>query len=186
MAPLAKAVGAAVVDEGVEVGAEAVVEVADDEVVVAVAVQVGDCAGPGAVGGYLYGLAAAQRVAIAEGRGLLAVVVVVGEDEVDVAVAVQVELVDALEDARAGDVEVVAGVAHGAAAEALETACDPSLRFTHIASVLAPGASGPPCARIVRVGLWAVNHGGAIAVAIASAAGPLIKKGGISAVGNIL
>ena len=104
MAPLAKAVGAAVVDEGVEVGPESVVEVADDEVVVAVAVQVGDCAGPGAVGGYLYGLAAAQRVAIAEGRGLLAVVVVVGEDEVDVAVAVQVELVDALEDARAGDV----------------------------------------------------------------------------------
>ena len=104
VAPLAEAVGAAVVDEGVEVGAEAVVEVADDEVIVAVAVQVGDRAGPGAVGGYLDGLAAAQRVAVAEGRGLLAVVVVVGEYEVEVAVAVQVELVDALEDARAGDV----------------------------------------------------------------------------------
>ena len=121
MATLGETLVGAVVDESVQVEALAVLEHAEDEVVIAVAVEVGQSAGAGAVGGDLGELGLAQGVAVDVDGRLLEVAMVVAEDQVDVAVAVEVVLVDSLEHARVGDVEVLTTIAKSATAERIES-----------------------------------------------------------------
>ena len=67
----------------------------------------------------------AQRVIIHVGRRALAMILAVAEEQVQVAVAVEVVLMDALQHAGAGYVQVLSCIAEQALAKALESARGP-------------------------------------------------------------
>ena len=127
VAALAPALWGPVVEEGVHVEAHPVVPVAQHQVVASVAVEIEDGPGPGAVGRQLDALAASQRILVDAGGGVFQMALAVAEHQVHVAVAAEVVLVDALEHPGAGDVEIVAAVSHGAAAEGVESARQPGV-----------------------------------------------------------
>lgn len=101
---LAPSVGTPVVDGGVHVGIDAVVSVAEYEVVEAVAVQIEDGTRSSAVGGELYVVAVAERITIDPYWWHLIVGLTVADDNVEVAVLVEIEVVNALEDSCPGNV----------------------------------------------------------------------------------
>ena len=92
----------------------------------AVVVEVGDGAGPCAFGRQLGAVGGAEGDTVDEGRGTLLVVLAVAEDQVQAAIAVEVGLVGSLQDAGAGNVEVLACVAELALGEVFEAAGGPS------------------------------------------------------------
>ena len=120
MAALApEAVRAAEVDVGGCEGRHHVVVAGHHDVPRAVAVEVRHGAAEGALAGER-GETRARRGVVDVAGGRFMVLLAVGEREVEEAVAVHVEAVDALQDAGAGDIEVLAGVAERAAPERLE------------------------------------------------------------------
>ena len=124
---LAQPLRRAEVDVGVQAAGVAALLVADDQVGVAVAADVGHRRRGAAAGGQLGEAALPEDVVIDVGRRRLHVDLGVAEHQVHVAVAVQVEVMDALQHAGAGDVEVLAGVAEGPPPEGLEAAGDPDV-----------------------------------------------------------
>ena len=97
-----------------------------DQVVIAVAVEVSDRSRPRALRRQLRAAGVAQGVIVDVGRRALAMILAVAEEQVQVAVAVEVVLMDALKHARAGYVQVLSCIAEQALAKALESARGPS------------------------------------------------------------
>ena len=141
-----------VVDRGVHpAGVHAVVVIGDHQVVGAVAVQVTDHAAHGALGRQLrtgVAVTAVEHV----GRRPLPVVLAVAEQQVQVAVPVHVELVDALQHARARHVQVLPAGAERAGAEGLEPLGHPLAQHLspHAASERPDDRSGRARCQIAR------------------------------------
>jgi len=127
LSPFAHAIGRAIVDSGVEVGPDAVVAHTQNQVVEAVVVEVGDGAGPCAFGRQFGAVGGAEGVIVDVGRRAFLVVLAVAEYQVQVAVSVEVVLVDALQHAGAGNVEVLACVAELALSKVFEAAGGPGI-----------------------------------------------------------
>ena len=124
-----KALGAAPVDEAVQVALDTVASVDHHQVGEAVPVEVAQglagCAAAGKAGAAPH--VVLVHVPVDEEVDLLVVVVGVGEDDVDETVAVEVPQVDELHLAVRGDVGVGAGVAQGSPVEFQETGDGPAL-----------------------------------------------------------
>ena len=114
------------VDVGVHAAGVAALLVADDQVRVAVAADVGHGRRGAAAGRQLGALAGTEHVPIHAGRGRLQVDLRVAEQQVRVAVAVEVQMMDALQHPGPRHVEILARIAEGAAPKRLESACDPT------------------------------------------------------------
>ena len=127
----AQAGGRSEVHVGVEAAGVAALLVADDQVGVAVAADVGHRRRGAAAGRQLGALAGAEDVPVHAGRRRLQVDLRVAEQQVHVAVAIQVQVVDALQHPGPRNVEVLAGVAEGAAPKRLESPSDPDAVFHH-------------------------------------------------------
>ena len=137
--------GASPVDQGLHVDRVVMDEVAEDDLQVAVPVEVGQQRGASSIGGEPGDAAVpgadfpqqlAQRLLIGQRRQdrprslrgspvdqevfVLQLVVILGHEDVEVAVVVQVQGVDHAHRSRAGDVEVGPAVLEGAAGEVLE------------------------------------------------------------------
>ena len=117
----AQAGGRSEVHVGVQAAGVAALLVADDQVGVAVAADVGHRRRGAAAGRQLGALAGAEDVAVHAGRRRLQMDLRVAEQQVHVAVAIQVQVVDALQHPGPRNVEVLAGVAEGAAPKRLES-----------------------------------------------------------------
>ena len=125
LASFAHPVGRAIVDDRIEVGPDPVVPHPQNQVVIAVAVEVSDRSRPRALRRQLRAAGMAQRVIIHVGRRALAMILAVAEEQVQVAVAVEVVLVDALQHPGARYIQVLPCVAAQTLSKALESARGP-------------------------------------------------------------
>ena len=125
LAALAHPIGRAIVDGRIEVGPDPVVPHPQNQVVIAVAVEVSDRSRPRALRRQLREAGVAQGVIVHVGRRALAMILAIAEEQVQVAVAVEIVLVDALQHARAGYVQVLPCVTANTLSKALESARSP-------------------------------------------------------------
>ena len=133
------------VDVGVEAAGVAALLVADDQVGVAVAADVGHRRRGAAAGRQLGALASPEDVPVHAGRRRLQVDLRVAEQEIDVPVAIQIQVVDALQHPGTGHVDVLTGVPEGTPPKRLESARDPdSLVHERRLWIAIPGWGSPP------------------------------------------
>jgi len=125
--PFAPALAAAVVDKGIHIVTDAVVAVAQDQIIAAVAIEIENGPGTGTIGGQFGIFELPQRILIYAGRWHFQTALTVAEDEIEITLLRKVVLVDALQDTSARDVEVVPGLTADAGAECLKPSCCPNM-----------------------------------------------------------